>query len=395
MIARLLKFPAASERYHMSSTGERSASPTLDSDDPERQKKRRNSLNLPLEAHWHLIEVEKKRTVLSKMSFSAMQYSLKRITRSNTYCRILHGSLDPKDEHLVNSLRKLLLSDGQLPEKHDDYHTLLRFLRMRGFDVLKAKEMFLNMVKWREENNIDTIMKDFNFEECAAVKKFYPHGFHGVDKYGRPLYIERVGLADLNALLRVTTVDRFIKYHISEQEKTLRVRYPACSLAAKRHVASITTILDVTGVGANNFSKPARELFIEIQKIDSNYYPETLHQLYIINAGPGFRVLWKVISAFLEARTLSKIQVLGSKFQNNLFEAVDPRYITCFSFAFNYPLMWMERISFMFFCSNLPDFLGGTCTCSDQGGCLFKDKGPWTNPKICELLQVNAICLYT
>lgn len=91
-------------------------------------------------------------------------------------------------------------------------------------------------------------MQDFVFEEYEEVKKCYPHGFHGVDKSGRPLYIERIGLVDLNALLKVTTVERFLKYHIMEQEKTLNLRYPACSLAAKRHIASTTAILDVKGV---------------------------------------------------------------------------------------------------------------------------------------------------
>jgi len=66
-------------------------------------------------------------------------------------------------------------------------------------------------------------------------------------------------------------------------------------------------------------------MFIEIQKIDSNYYPETLNQLYIINAGTGFRALWKVLKAFMEARTLAKIQVLGTNYLNTLLEAVDPR----------------------------------------------------------------------
>lgn len=89
------------------------------------------------------------------------------------------------------------------------------------------------------------------FEEHERVKRCYPHGYHGVDRYGRPLYIERIGLLDLNELLKVTTVDRFVKHHVSEQEKTLNLRYPACSIAAKKHVASTTSILDVQGVVFN------------------------------------------------------------------------------------------------------------------------------------------------
>lgn len=80
------------------------------------------------------------------------------------------------------------------------------------------------------------------------MKKCYPHGFHGVDRYGRPVYIERIGMVDLDMFLRVTTIERFVKHHISEQEKTLNWRFPACSLAAKKHIASSITILDVKDV---------------------------------------------------------------------------------------------------------------------------------------------------
>ncbi|XP_062186435.1 phosphatidylinositol/phosphatidylcholine transfer protein SFH11-like isoform X2 [Phragmites australis] len=290
------------------------------------------------------------------MSFRSVEQLLRRNNKTKISCSVVDGVRDQKEEQYVQSLRELLLSSNQLPEKFDDYHVLLRFLRMRGFNILEAKEMFLNMLKWREDCSVDTIANDFKFEEYDAVKRCYPHGFHGVDRFGRPLYIERIGLVDLSKLMQVTSIDRYVKYHISEQERTISVRYPACSVAAKKHITSTTAILDVKGLGMNNFSKSAREMFIEIQKIDSNYYPETLNQLYIINAGSGFRALWKVLKSFMEARTLAKIQVLGTNYLNTILEAVDP--------------------------SNLPDFLGGTCTCSATGGCLLQDKGPWTDPEM-------------
>uniref|UniRef100_A0A0V0IL84 Putative phosphatidylinositol/phosphatidylcholine transfer protein SFH3-like n=1 Tax=Solanum chacoense TaxID=4108 RepID=A0A0V0IL84_SOLCH len=156
-------------------------------------------------------------------------------------------------------------------------------------------------------------------------------------------------------------MDRYLKYHVQEFERTFNDKLPACSIAAKKHIDTSTTILDVQGVGLKNFNKSARELLQCLQGVDGNNYPESLCRMYIINAGSGFRLLWNSVKSFLDPKTTAKINVLGNKYQSKLLEIIDA--------------------------SELPEFLGGTCTCEDKGGCILSDKGPWNDPEIMKMVH--------
>ncbi|KAM7264687.1 hypothetical protein ACFE04_002370 [Oxalis oulophora] len=300
-----------------------------------------------------------------KRTSSKLRYSLtKRSRRSSSKVMsidIIEDEHDEEEVKSVDALRQVLIAEGLLPERHDDYHTLLRFLKARKFEIDKTKQMWSDMIKWRNEFGTDTIMEEFEFKEIDEVLKYYPQGHHGVDKDGRPVYIERLGQVDATKLLQVTDMDRYVKYHVKEFERTFAVKLPGCSIAAKKHIDQSTTILDVQGVGLKHLSKAARELIMRLQQVDGNNYPETLNRMFIINAGSGFRMLWNTIKSFLDPKTTAKINVLGNKYQSKLLEIIDA--------------------------SELPDFLGGTCTCADQGGCMRSDKGPWKDPEILRKIQ--------
>ncbi|KAL5702492.1 hypothetical protein ACHQM5_027705 [Ranunculus cassubicifolius] len=143
---------------------------------------------------------------------------------------------DVEEVEAVDAFRKTLIMEELLPKRHDEYHMMLRFLKARKFDIEKAKHMWAEMLKWRKDYGVDTILEDFKYTE-------------------------------LN------------------------------------------------------------------EKIDGDNYPETLNQMFIVNAGTGFRLLWNTAKSFLDPKTSSKIHVLGNKYHSRILELIDA--------------------------SELPEFLGG------------------------------------
>jgi hypothetical protein len=65
-----------------------------------------------------------------------------------------------------------------------------------------------------------------------------------------------------------------------------------------------------------------------------------------------FTGVWAICKNFVDEKTRKKINIVGGGFKKVLREVIEEE--------------------------NLPEFLGGTCTCDHvEGGCMRSDAGPW------------------
>ena len=236
---------------------------------------------------------------------------------------------------------------------YDDLY-LLRFLRARKFDLEKTTIMFQKFLKWRQDEKVDELRTSFDFSEILEVKKIYPHGYHKVDKMGRPLYIELLSKLDVAKLFTVTTEERMVKYYVREYERLMKWRFPGCSAAVKKPVEQSLTILDCNGLGISSIAGKTRSFVQLATNIGQDYYPEMLGQMFILNTGWLFKALWAIVKTFMDPKTAGKIHILGGSYITELVKYIDEQ--------------------------NIPECINGKCKCENiEGGCLYSDIGPW-NP---------------
>lgn len=263
-----------------------------------------------------------------------------------------YGNLTPQEEKTFNEFKTMILAKQNEWKysiaQFDDYDHL-RFLRARKFDIKKTFEMFEKYVKWRIENKVDQIFT-YRFPEVLNVKEIYPHGLHKTDKYGRPFYIERIGVLSVDELFKRTTKERIIQYYIREYEKLRLIVHTSCSIAAGQKIEKGCTVLDMLG-GGSSLLTPKVYGFVKIAtSICQDYFPEMLGIMFIVNTSWLLQTGWMIIKPFMDSKTREKIHILGSSYQKDLLEFVPAE--------------------------NLPTFLGGKCECKPLG-CLRECPGPW------------------
>ena len=114
--------------------------------------------------------------------------------------------------------------------------------------------------------------------------------------------------------------------------------------------------MDMTGGSVATANKQTYGLAQLAAQVGSDYYPEVMGNMFIVNAPMLFSGIWAVVKGFLDEKTRNKIKIIGSNFLPTLTEYWD--------------------------INDIPTFMGGNCECPNEGGCISSNKGPWNDYEI-------------
>ncbi|XP_022716270.1 phosphatidylinositol/phosphatidylcholine transfer protein SFH1-like isoform X3 [Durio zibethinus] len=197
----------------------------------------------------------------------------------------LQALMDPVDEPLNKTFQNV----------HQGYpaETLVRFLKAREWNVVKAHKMLLECLQWRVQSDIDDILA------------------------GLPVFANGVGLSTFDK----ASVHYYVQSHIQINEYRDRVILPSASKKHGRPVTTCIKVLDMTGLKLSALSQI--KLLTIISTIDDLNYPEKTNTYYIVNAPYIFSACWKVVKPLLQERTRKKIQVLPGCGRDELLKIMD------------------------------------------------------------------------
>lgn len=168
---------------------------------------------------------------------------------------------------------------------------LVRFLRgyvneenpkQAAFDVIDK------YLAWAKDMDVHKLAATDFPRRREFFSKIWPSGFHGMSKDGHVIYIDRPGKVNPKTLDGFN-MDEYTAMHIQTMEwlNDLKVRL---SKRVGRPIYKHVVIFDLEDFGFSHFGEKFRGPLKKLVEIDQTKYPETLSQMYVVNASFMFKV---------------------------------------------------------------------------------------------------------
>ena len=106
--------------------------------------------------------------------------------------------------------------------------------------------MFSKYMEYRNENGLDNIIYGYEFKYNDVLAPIYPRGYCGVDKVGRPIYIERSGLIQAQKVQDALPEEELMRGYYQSYEVLQKQIFYSCSFMKQQQIIHIFNVIDLT-----------------------------------------------------------------------------------------------------------------------------------------------------
>merc|ERR1719237_746631 len=241
------------------------------------------------------------------------------------YIQMFLGKLTAMQESRLVQLKSQMaeLQKGKAPSDP----VVLRFLRARDFEVQKGREMLSQSLLWRKKHGVDKILSEY--QEPLVVKEYFPGGWHGHDREGRPVFLLRLGQMDAKGLIKSVGEEGLTKLTLHICEEGIKLTEEA-SHRLNKPISTWTMLLDLEGLNMRHLWRPGMKALLHIIEICEANYPETLGRVLIIRAPRVFPIMWTLVSPLIDETSRGKFLFYsGNDYQDpgGLVDYIDNEHI--------------------------------------------------------------------
>ncbi|KAJ1452000.1 hypothetical protein M885DRAFT_467841 [Pelagophyceae sp. CCMP2097] len=228
----------------------------------------------------------------------------------------------------VAALAKMVLHDAISPRWLEPAE-LLRFVRARKTTEQRC-ELFREAMAWRRSRAeeeprpdgyvADKVLGSFGAAEqkwCdgaaapawwAFLSKYLPFELYGADRCGLPVTYLGLGRMDLAGASREIGVERLEQKIVMQNDMFIDAARIHNKETSQVHHGGVM-IIDCDGMGRRHLAEI--KIFRRVSAALKVLHPERQRKTFVVRAPRVFSLVWKMIKPMLDARTISKIQIIG------------------------------------------------------------------------------------
>jgi CRAL/TRIO domain len=244
-------------------------------------------------------ELEKPRIALSERGYPG-QLNPEELAQCLQFYREIHQQ--PALLEIVYSFSKV----------EEEPYGICRFMRATKFDaaaILLRLQQGTPMWQQAKEQQFYPHLHQAIGVPLPLFLEMYPFFYHGNAKNGCPVSYFKAGKINPEGLLCMSTVDQAPRYYwhlfyYTFQDMIVRAKQKNENLVRCEAI----NVVDLKGMSSSQMTSEAMDVMKKVAAI-SNFFPETLHCMVILNAPAWFGMTWPIIKSFIDPRTAKKIEV--------------------------------------------------------------------------------------